>query len=85
MQSMVNVAYLHKQMDCKNFNSSLDLNDHSFHILCGFIVFILILARDPIYTVYPAVPLMSMLWSQGREVMNERLVSDTKGVMTSLT
>lgn len=85
MRSMVNVAYLHKQMDWKNFNNSLDLNDHSFHIPCGFIVFMIILAQDPIYTVYPAVPLMSVLWSQGREVVNEWLVSDTQGVMTSLT
>lgn len=45
----------------------------------------IILAQDPIYTVYPAVPLMSVLWSQGREVVNEWLVSDTQGVMTSLT
>lgn len=45
----------------------------------------IILAQDPIYTIYPAVPLMSVLWSQGRQVVNERLVSDTQGVMTSLT
>lgn len=45
----------------------------------------IIFASDPIYTVYPAVPLMSVLWSQGGEVVNERLVSNTQGVMTSLT
>lgn len=81
----VNVAYLHKQKDWKNFNNSLDLNDHSSHILCGFIVFMIILARDSIYMVYPAVPLMSVPWSAGTEVVNERLASDTRGVMTSLT
>lgn len=85
MQLLVNVAYLNKQMDWKNFNNSQDLNDHSFHILCGFLVFMIIFASDPIYTVYPAVPLMSVLWSQGGEVVNERLVSNTQGVMTSLT
>lgn len=48
-------------------------------------VFMIIHAQDPIYTVYPAVPLMSVLWSQGRELVNKQLVSDTQGVMTSLT
>lgn len=43
-----------------------------------------ILAQDPIYTVYPAVPLMSVLWSQWRQVVNGWLVSVTQGVMTSL-
>lgn len=44
-----------------------------------------ILAQDPICVVYPAVPLMSVLLSPGTEAVSERLVSDTQGVMTSLT